>query len=70
MALLMVIYTVCASRTNLPFFLIFASLLIVFALLAAAYWKLGEGNEAMGNRLTVVSFEFRPVYHGLSNWKF
>lgn len=64
MALLMVIYSVCATRTNLPFFLIFASLLIVFALLAAAYWKLGEGNEAMGNRLTVVSFEFRPVSHG------
>ncbi|KAJ5976537.1 hypothetical protein N7481_010244 [Penicillium waksmanii] len=53
MALLMVIYTVCATQTNLPFLLIFASLIVVFSLLAAAYWKLGAGNEIMGNRLTV-----------------
>lgn len=55
MALLMVIYTICASRINLPFFIIFLSLVMTFALLAAAYWKIGEGNEVVGNRLTVVS---------------
>jgi succinate-acetate transporter protein len=55
MALLMVIYTVCATRTNLPLFLIFLSLILVFSLLAAVYWKLGAGDEVMGNRLTVVS---------------
>jgi succinate-acetate transporter protein len=55
MALLMVIYTICATRTNLPLFLIFLSLILVFSLLAAVYWKLGAGDEVMGNRLTVVS---------------
>lgn len=55
MALLMLIYSVCATRTNLVFVLIFASLILVFSLLAAAYWKLGLEDAVMGNRLTVVS---------------
>ncbi|OJJ78811.1 uncharacterized protein ASPGLDRAFT_138135 [Aspergillus glaucus CBS 516.65] len=53
MALLMLIYSVCATRTNLVFVLIFASLILVFSLLAAAYWKLGLEDAVMGNRLTV-----------------
>ncbi|KAJ5528378.1 hypothetical protein N7513_012537 [Penicillium frequentans] len=53
MALLMLIYTVCATRTNIVFVLIFACLIFVFSLLAAAYWKLGLEDEVTGNRLTV-----------------
>ncbi|KAJ5099221.1 GPR1/FUN34/YaaH-class plasma membrane protein [Penicillium argentinense] len=53
MALLMFIYTICASRTNVVYVVIFTSLVVVFSLLAAAYWKLGAGDEVLGNRLTV-----------------
>ncbi|KAJ5641252.1 hypothetical protein N7490_005252 [Penicillium lividum] len=53
MALLMLIYAVCATRTNIVFVLIFTSLIFVFSLLAGAYWKLGLEDEAAGNRLTV-----------------
>lgn len=55
MGLLMLIYTICATRTNIIYVVIFASLILVFALLAAAYWQLGKENEVLGNRLTVVS---------------
>ena len=55
MALLMLIYTICATRTNLIYVAIFLSLILVFSLLAAAYWQLGQENEVLGNRLTVVS---------------
>ncbi|KAJ5917144.1 GPR1/FUN34/YaaH-class plasma membrane protein [Penicillium verhagenii] len=44
---------VCATRTNLVFVLKFTSLVFVFSLLAAAYWKLGLEDEAAANRLTV-----------------
>ncbi|OQE14105.1 hypothetical protein PENSTE_c039G04297 [Penicillium steckii] len=53
MALLMLIYTICATRTNLIYVCIFTSLILVFSLLAAAYWQLGQENEVLGNRLTV-----------------
>ena len=55
MAILMAIYMVCATRVNIVFVSIFAALILVFALLAAAYWRLGLGDEIVGNRLTVVS---------------
>ncbi|CAI7625527.1 unnamed protein product [Penicillium pancosmium] len=55
MGLLMLIYTICATRTNIIYVVIFASLILVFALLAAAYWQLGKENEVIGNRLTVGS---------------
>lgn len=54
MGLLMLIYAVCATRTNLVYVLIFTSLIVVFSLLAATYWKLGQEDEVTGNRLTVV----------------
>ncbi|KAJ5172943.1 GPR1/FUN34/YaaH-class plasma membrane protein [Penicillium capsulatum] len=53
MGLLMFIYTICATRTNICFVMIFASLILVFCLLAAAYWRLGQEDEKNGNRLTV-----------------
>lgn len=55
MGLLMLIYTICATRTNIIYVIIFASLVVLFSLLAAAYWHIGKGNEVLGNRLTVVS---------------
>lgn len=58
MALLMLIYTVCATRTNIVFVLIFACLIFVFSLLAAAYWRLGLEDEVTGNRLTVVCLSY------------
>lgn len=56
MALLMFIYMICATRINMVFVGIFAGLILVFSLLAAAYWRLGLGDAIIGNRLTVVSF--------------
>ncbi|KAJ6076895.1 hypothetical protein N7499_008876 [Penicillium canescens] len=50
MAVLMLIFMVCATRTNVVYTLIFLSLLIVFLLLSSAYWLLGEGNAATGDR--------------------
>lgn len=63
MALLMLIYTICATRINVVFVLIFLSLIVVFSLLAAAYWNLGAGNEVLGNRLTVVSLGLPALSH-------
>jgi succinate-acetate transporter protein len=45
---------ICATRTNIVYTLIFLSLLIVFLLLSAAYWLLGEGNAATGDRCVKV----------------
>ncbi|KAJ5757392.1 uncharacterized protein N7511_006086 [Penicillium nucicola] len=50
MAVLMLIFMICATRTNIVYTLIFLSLLIVFLLLTSAYWLLGGGNTATGNR--------------------
>jgi len=50
MAVLMLIFMVCATRTNLVYTLIFLSLLLVFLLLSSAYWTLGEGSAAVGAR--------------------
>lgn len=50
----MTIYMVCATRTNLVYVIIFAALIPVFALLSAAYWRLGVGDKVGGERLIVV----------------
>lgn len=55
MGLLMVIYTICATRTNAVYVVIFTSLILVFCLLAAAYWRLAQADVVVGNRLAVVS---------------
>lgn len=60
MAVLMVIYMVCATRINVVFFLIFAALIVFFSLLAAGYWRLGLGDAVIGNRLMVVSIFALP----------
>ncbi|RDW64465.1 transcriptional activator of ethanol catabolism AlcS [Aspergillus mulundensis] len=50
MAVLMLIFLICATRTNLVYTLIFLNLLLVFLLLSAGYWSLGEGDAVVGNR--------------------
>lgn len=50
MAVLMLIFLVCATRTNIIYTLIFLSLLLVFLLLSSAYWQLGDGNGGLGDR--------------------
>ncbi|KAB8266407.1 Protein alcS, partial [Aspergillus minisclerotigenes] len=53
MAILVTIYMICATRTNLVYVLIFAALILVFVCLAAAYWRLADGDVVVGNRLVV-----------------
>lgn len=55
MAVLMFVFMICATRTNLVYTLIFLSLLIVFLMLSSAYWTLGVGNASTGNKCVVVS---------------
>ncbi|CAG8055297.1 unnamed protein product [Penicillium salamii] len=50
MAVLMVIFMICATRINVVYTFIFLSLLLVFLFLSAAYWQLGQGNSIVGNR--------------------
>lgn len=50
MAVLMLIFMICATRTNVVYTLIFLSLLLVFLLLSSAYWRLAEGDSAVGDR--------------------
>ncbi|KAJ5896100.1 uncharacterized protein N7473_005499 [Penicillium subrubescens] len=50
MAVLMLIFMICATRTNVVYTLIFLTLLVVFLLLSSAYWLLAEGNSAGGNK--------------------
>lgn len=57
MAVLMLIFMICATRTNVVYTLIFLSLLLVFLLLTGAYWDLGEGNTVAGERCVKVYFQ-------------
>lgn len=50
MAILMVIFMICATRTNVVYTLIFLSLTLVFLLLTAGYWQLAEGKASVGGR--------------------
>ncbi|KUL87763.1 hypothetical protein ZTR_03161 [Talaromyces verruculosus] len=53
MAILMLIFMICATRTNIVYTLIFLSLIVVFLLLTAGYWQSAEGNTATGGRCIV-----------------
>jgi succinate-acetate transporter protein len=55
MAVLMLIFMICATRTNVVYTLIFLSLLVVFLLLSSAYWRLADGDAAVGDRCVKVS---------------
>jgi hypothetical protein len=57
----MLIFLICATRTNVVYVLIFATLTLVFGFLAAGYWCLAEADTLVGNRLIVVRPpSFRP----------
>lgn len=60
MAILMLIFMICATRTNIVYTLIFLSLIVVFLLLTAGYWQSAEGNAAVGGRCIKVSTS--PVF--------
>lgn len=64
MAVMMLIFMICATRTNVVYTLIFLSLLLVFLLLSSAYWRLGAGDALSGNRCVVVS-----AFPLISSWK-
>lgn len=64
MAVLMLIFMICATRINVVYVLIFLSLLLVFLLLSSAYWVLGQGDAATGNRCVKVSIN--PCHNRLS----
>lgn len=51
----MVIYMICATRTNLVYVTIFFSLIVFFCLAAASFWRMGVGDMVTGERLVVVS---------------
>lgn len=53
----MLIFMICATRTNVIYTLIFLSLFLVFILLTSGYWKLGEGNMGAGDRCVKVSLK-------------
>lgn len=55
MAVLMLIFMICATRTNIVYTLIFLSLLVVFLLLSSAYWSLAGGKTTSGNRCVKVN---------------
>lgn len=69
MAVLMLIFMICATRINVVYTLIFLNLLLVFLLLSAAYWQLGQGNAAIGDRCVKVSiipslYDFAAILTG------
>jgi uncharacterized protein len=61
MAVLCVIYLICALRTNIIFVIVFFLLIIALGMLAGAHWQLAESNVALAGRLQIVS----PHWTGL-----
>ncbi|KAK5129681.1 hypothetical protein LTR08_002973 [Meristemomyces frigidus] len=55
MGVLCFVYMICALRTNVVFFLIFATLTPAFACLAGAYWHLALGNAGTASTLLVTA---------------
>ena len=63
MAVLCLIYLVCAVRTNIVFVVIFLGLFMVFALLTGSYWQHAQGAADLANKLQVVRAIFcAPSY--------
>ncbi|KAL1966040.1 hypothetical protein VTN77DRAFT_4980 [Rasamsonia byssochlamydoides] len=53
MDILVFVYMICATRTNAVFVAIFATLIMVFSLMSAAYWRLALADSVAGHRLMV-----------------
>lgn len=58
MALMCFMYMIAAIRTNVVFFLIFATLVFTLSLLAGAFWQFGAGNASLGSDLQIVRPSF------------
>lgn len=55
MAILCLIYLICALRTNIVFVLIFLGLFMTYAFLAGTHWQHANGNKALGDTLQVAA---------------
>ncbi|KAI9678340.1 MAG: hypothetical protein M1817_006286 [Caeruleum heppii] len=55
MAVLCLIYLVCALRTNIVFVLIFLGLFMTFAFLTGTHWELAQQSTVAAGRLTVAA---------------
>ncbi|PKX90437.1 transcriptional activator of ethanol catabolism AlcS [Aspergillus novofumigatus IBT 16806] len=55
MGVLMLIFLICATRTNAVYVAIFMTLTLVFAFLSGAYWRLAVADAFVGNRLIVAA---------------
>jgi len=70
MGLLCLIYLICSLRTNIVFFLIFFTLVIVFGLLSGAYWQLSNANDVLAGKLIVAAGAFAFVTSACGWWIF
>jgi len=70
MGVLCFIYMICALRTNIVFFGIFATLVPAFGCLAGAYWHLAQGNTAIAGKLLVAGGAITFVTDMLGWWIF
>ncbi|EAW20839.1 transcriptional activator of ethanol catabolism AlcS [Aspergillus fischeri NRRL 181] len=55
MGVLMLIFLICATRTNAVYVAIFTTLTLVFIFLTGAYWRLAVADALVGNRLIVAA---------------
>ncbi|KAJ5894270.1 hypothetical protein N7495_005961 [Penicillium taxi] len=53
MTIMILIFMICATRVHVVYFLIYLYLSLVYIMLTAGYWLLGEGNTTSGNRFVV-----------------
>ncbi|KAL8728288.1 MAG: hypothetical protein Q9166_005495 [cf. Caloplaca sp. 2 TL-2023] len=58
MALLSLLYLICALRTNMVFVTIFFGLFFTFVLLTGSYWQLAVGRAAAAAKLQIASGAF------------
>ncbi|QIX01177.1 hypothetical protein AMS68_006694 [Peltaster fructicola] len=70
MGVLCFVYMICALRTNVVFFLIFAFLVPSFGCLAGAYWQLAQGNIALYDQLIVAGGALTFIVDILGWWIF
>jgi hypothetical protein len=70
MGVLVFLYMICALRTNVVFFLIFAFLVPSFGCLAGAYWHLAEGNVDTAGTLIVAAGALTFIVDLLGWWIF
>lgn len=70
MGVLCFVYTICALRTNLVFVGILGLLVPTFALLAAAYWHLAQGNSGAAQSCQIAGAALAFVVCMLGWWIF